>query len=142
VAALIRAKYPGLQPELVVRAIIESTTHRPPGGYNTYKGFGEVNAAAAVHAAAALARSQRAPPAMRFDPAAAIGGPAAQAPVKIIYHDDALLALWSVVGAAGGLGFIAALVAAAVLVRRGTRGRSRQVRDVGSALPGGTGFPP
>src|SRR5260370_31151827 len=48
VAALIRGKYPGLQPELVRRAILESTTHRPPGGYNTSKGLGGGNAAAAV----------------------------------------------------------------------------------------------
>jgi subtilisin family serine protease len=121
VAALIRAKYPGLQPELVAQAIIGSTTHRPSGGYNTYKGFGEVNAAAAVHAAGRLAGSPQVPSAMAFNPAASVGGAAAQTPIKIIYHDSALLAVWTAAGAAGGLGLTAALLMLSVLVRRGRR---------------------
>ncbi len=55
VAALIRARYPGLAPALVVRAITSSTQHRPPGGYDDKVGFGTVDAAAALGAAGQLA---------------------------------------------------------------------------------------
>jgi subtilisin family serine protease len=117
VAALIRAKYPALLPALVTRAIIESTTHRPSGGYNTYNGFGEVNANAAIHAAARLARDPQAPAAVGFNPAASAGGAAANGPIRIVYHNGALLALWGATAVAGAAGFICALVAAALLRR-------------------------
>jgi subtilisin family serine protease len=55
VAALIKARYPGLAPALVVRAITSSTRNRPPGGYNDKVGFGTVDAAAALTAAGRLA---------------------------------------------------------------------------------------
>lgn len=55
VAALIKARYPGLAPALVVRAITSSTSRRPPGGYDDKVGFGTVDAAAALTAAGRLA---------------------------------------------------------------------------------------
>ena len=55
VAALIKARYPGLAPALVVRAITSSTQNRPPGGYDDKVGFGTVDAAAALAAAGRLA---------------------------------------------------------------------------------------
>ena len=55
VAALIKARYPGLAPALVVRAITSSTRNRPPGGYDDKVGFGTVDAAAALAAAGRLA---------------------------------------------------------------------------------------
>ncbi|MGE5287506.1 MAG: S8 family peptidase [Micromonosporaceae bacterium] len=133
VAALIRAKYPALSPELVTRAIIESTKHRPRGGYNTDTGFGEVNAAGAMRSAALLARSR---PAAGLSPSASVGGAAAKAPVKIIYHNGALITSWGAAGAVGGLGFLAALVVLAGAVRRTLRERARF-----AGVPGGGGGP-
>jgi subtilisin family serine protease len=54
VAALIRSAYPDLPPDLVREAITTSTTDRPPGGYDMEVGFGTVDAAAALTAAAQL----------------------------------------------------------------------------------------
>ncbi len=54
VAALIKARYPGLAPALVVRAIASSTGNHPPGGYDDKVGFGTVDAAAALAAAGRL----------------------------------------------------------------------------------------
>ena len=55
VAALIKARYPGLAPALVVQAITSSTQNRPSGGYDNKIGFGTVDAAAALTAAGKLA---------------------------------------------------------------------------------------
>jgi type VII secretion-associated serine protease mycosin len=126
VAALIRAKYPGLSPAFVTQAIIEGATHRPRGGYNTDIGFGEVNAAAAMRAAAVLARGRPAP---GLSPAASVGGAAARAPIKIIYHDSGLITSWSVAGVLAGLGFIVALAVLAAAIRGGRRERARAVRE-------------
>ena len=52
VAALIKARYPGLAPALVVQAITSSTQNRPSGGYDNKIGFGTVDAAAALTVAA------------------------------------------------------------------------------------------
>jgi subtilisin family serine protease len=108
VAALIKAKYPGLAPSLVVSALTTTTTGRPARGYDNEKGFGIVNAAAALAEAGQLAGHQPAvtsvPLAFRFG-----GGPTAvpAAPVRprgpgqlILF---ALLALASLlmIGAAG-----------------------------------------
>ena len=54
VAALIKSVYPHMSPALVVQAITTSAQH-PPGGYNDQVGFGAVDAAAALKAAARLA---------------------------------------------------------------------------------------
>jgi len=55
VAALIRSRYPGLAPDLVVSALITTTTDRPREGYDNEEGFGIVNAAAALAKAGQLA---------------------------------------------------------------------------------------
>ncbi|HEX9066094.1 MAG TPA: S8 family serine peptidase [Streptosporangiaceae bacterium] len=54
VAALVRSKYPKLTAAQVRDAIIGSSTHRPKGGYDDHVGFGTVDAAAALRAAARL----------------------------------------------------------------------------------------
>ncbi len=59
VAALIKARYPGLAPALVVQAITSSTQNRPPGGYDNKIGFGTVDAAAALTVAGKLAVQSR-----------------------------------------------------------------------------------
>jgi len=56
VAALIKSKYPDLSAALVVRAITSSAQHRPPGRYDDRVGFGTVDAAAALAAAARLTK--------------------------------------------------------------------------------------
>jgi subtilisin family serine protease len=56
VAALIKSRYPRLSPALVGEAIISTTRNRPPGGYDDQVGFGTVDAADALTAAAHLAR--------------------------------------------------------------------------------------
>jgi subtilisin family serine protease len=74
VAALIRARYPALSPALVEQALVASTQHGPPGGYDTATGFGEVDAATALAAAAKLADTVPAPvqpPGQRFSAGAA-----------------------------------------------------------------------
>src|ERR1019366_8135626 len=48
--------YPRLSPALVGEAIISTTRNRPPGGYDDQVGFGTVDAADALTAAAHLAR--------------------------------------------------------------------------------------
>jgi type VII secretion-associated serine protease mycosin len=55
VAALIKSRYPALAPDLVLRAITSTARNSPPGSYNTRTGFGTVDAAAALRAAARLA---------------------------------------------------------------------------------------
>jgi subtilisin family serine protease len=76
VAALIKAKHPGLAPALVVSALITTTTGRAAKGYDNEEGFGIVNAAAALAKAGQLAGDRPAvtsiPLAFRFG-----GGPAA-----------------------------------------------------------------
>jgi subtilisin family serine protease len=59
VATLIKARYPGLAPALVVQAITSSTQHRPSGGYDNKIGFGTVDAAAALTVAGKLAVQSR-----------------------------------------------------------------------------------
>ncbi len=56
VAALIKSRYPHLSPALVDQAITSSAQNPPPGGYDDRVGFGTVNAAAALTAAARLSR--------------------------------------------------------------------------------------
>lgn len=109
VAALIRARFPGLGPALVRQAIIGSTTHRPRGGYDTLTGFGEVNAAAAVRKAAALASGR---PASGMTGAVTAGGGAAQAPIEIIHRSGTLLAGYTAATVAGLLGCVFLIIVA------------------------------
>jgi len=55
VAALIKARYPGLPPDQVASAMTSTATHRPAGGYDSQVGFGIVDAAAALAKARQLA---------------------------------------------------------------------------------------
>ena len=58
VAALIKARYPGLAPDQVASAMTSTATHRPAGGYDSQVGFGIVDAAAALAKARQLAGDQ------------------------------------------------------------------------------------
>jgi hypothetical protein len=55
-AALIKAVYPHITPARVARALAESASYHPPGGYNTTVGFGLINPIGALHDAGALVR--------------------------------------------------------------------------------------
>jgi type VII secretion-associated serine protease mycosin len=135
VAALIRAKYPRLQPALVTRAIIQSTTHRPHGGYSTYTGFGEVNAAAAVRAAARLAPGKPEP---GLSPLSVVGGRSASAPIKIVYRHNALIAAASAAAVTACLGLVAAI---AVLILTVVRRRRQRPAAAGVKSPAQAGPP-
>jgi len=65
VAALIKAKYPGLAPDLVASAMTSTTTNRPAGGYDSQVGFGIVDAAAALAKAGQLAGARPAQPGVK-----------------------------------------------------------------------------
>src|SRR5262249_5054751 len=56
VAALIKSRYPHLSPALVDQAITSTAQNQPPKGYDDRVGFGTVDAAAALTAAATLSR--------------------------------------------------------------------------------------
>ena len=56
VAALIKSRYPHLSPALVDQAITSTAQNQPPQGYDDRVGFGTVDAAAAITAAATLTR--------------------------------------------------------------------------------------
>jgi subtilisin family serine protease len=57
VAALIKARYPHLAPDLVAKAMTSTATDQPHGGYDSQVGFGIVDAAAALVKAGQLSRS-------------------------------------------------------------------------------------
>ncbi|MFF5111766.1 S8 family serine peptidase [Streptosporangium sp. NPDC000509] len=54
VAALIKAKYPDISPQMVSQALTSTATSRPRNGYDDHVGFGVVDAAAALEAAGRL----------------------------------------------------------------------------------------
>jgi type VII secretion-associated serine protease mycosin len=97
VAALIKAKYPHLTDTQVISAITGSTTSRPPHGYNTEVGFGEVDAAAALQAAGRLDRTVAATAgvsqAHHFG-----GGDAANPPPPVSPRGDSALILYCLLG--------------------------------------------
>lgn len=120
-AVLIKSVYPHLAPGLVARAIAVSARDRPRGGYSAGMGFGMINPAGALHAAAAL----------QHLPAVAAAGPGSVAPaqrltaepvpgaVRAVHHSPLLLAAY---GGAMAAGLICAGLAL-VLARRGRRPR-------------------
>lgn len=127
VAALIRSKYPKLPPALVTQAIVTSTTHRPSGGYDSGVGFGEINAAGAVEAAAELAAAK------------SVAGQAADRrfeeqvpePVQVVRHNLVLLAVFSGLGVIGLFGLVGSVV---VIVGR-RRADSPPPRDSSMIFP-------
>jgi len=123
VAALIRSRYPALSPALVEQALITSATHKPPGGYSTGMGFGEVDAVAALAAAARLAAER---PAQEFAPGsdftvAGDGGGANPAPIQVVHRDETRIAGFATASGAGALFALAGLVLLPVVARRPRR---------------------
>jgi type VII secretion-associated serine protease mycosin len=113
VVALIRSKYPTLQPALVTQAIVASTANRPSSGYDPGVGFGEVDAVAALQAAQRLVGAKMSEAgqngAQRFTADGVVP------PIQVVHRDGRLLVTWSVVGA---LGLVGLVVAAGFLVAR------------------------
>ena len=118
VAALIKSRYPTLGPALVQQALITTATRRPPGGYSTGTGFGEVDAVTALAAAARLAAVR---PATGLAPAARfVSGPArgAVGPIQVVRRDGASIDGYTAAAGAGAVCALAALAALPALARR------------------------
>lgn len=62
VAALVKARHPDLRPDQVAQALVVGAKGRPATGYDDETGFGVVDAAAALEAAAGLAGQRRSVP--------------------------------------------------------------------------------
>ncbi len=110
VAALIKSRYPGLAPDLLARALSSTTRFRPAGGYDQQVGFGTVDAAAALAAAAQLSAQRAAglgaAPAVNFG-----GGPSAVAPEPVRPRGSGQIVLFAILA-------LAALVLVMAVVRR------------------------
>jgi subtilisin family serine protease len=133
VAALIRSAYPGLPPNLVRDAITTTTSNRPAGGYDNEVGFGTVDAAAALSAAARLSAQGLAGPGaprtgLRKASAATLGlgagshfggGSAAVPPEPVGARSLGQLLLFCVL-AAGCLAMIVVATSRLILMRRPT----------------------
>jgi subtilisin family serine protease len=117
-AALVRSKFPHLSAALVVQAIVDSTRRKPAGGYRNATGFGEVDAAAALAAAARLAAR---PPASGLASAAHFGG-GPRGPIPVVHRDVARIAVLALIALAAALGFAAAVARLIMLGRRRGRG--------------------
>lgn len=136
VAALIVSEYPGLPPPLVEQAIITSASHQPAGGYNVDVGFGEVDAAAALNAAATLATASHEAShpqgATMASPGAALAR--SQAPIVVTHRDNTLIMAWVIVSTVAA---VLAAVALATLIVFLRRPRSRLPgREMASMPPG------
>nr|WP_223167279.1 S8 family serine peptidase [Nonomuraea sp. SYSU D8015] len=126
VAALIKAKYPGMSPPVLAQALTASATDRPPGGYDTATGFGVVNAARALAEADRLAgHTETATGPDVQDPAKPLAGGRA-GPIKVIVRDDERVTAYAAIAAAAAAGAIASLSVIFILVRRVRRAHSAQ----------------
>ncbi|MET7328784.1 S8 family serine peptidase [Nonomuraea sp. NPDC005650] len=126
VAALIKAKYPGMSPPLVARALTISATDRPPGGYDTGTGFGVVNAARALSEAGKLAGyTETATGDQAQDPAEPLAG-GQVGPIKVIVRDERRITVYAAIAAAAAVGAFASLGVIFILVRRVRRAYGSQ----------------
>ena len=125
VAALIRSRYPRLSPVQVEQAMVSSASHRPAGGYSPDVGFGEVDAPAALTAAAKLAAAQAD---MGLAAARHFGG--VRGPIQVVHRDTARIGGY--IAAAAVLTFAALVLLMWLIVR--VR-RSRSARGELSATP-------
>ena len=138
VAALIKSAYPRLSPALIVRAIISSARHRPAGGYDDQVGFGTVDAAAALSAAAHLTSYVQTGHGLR--PASYFGGgPAAIPPPPVRPRGLGQLVLFCLLAAAC---LTLTATAASRLVLAKSRGAVRPAGPAGAAPGWPAGVPP
>jgi subtilisin family serine protease len=107
VAALIKARYSWLAPDLVAEALSYGTSDQPAGGYDVQVGFGVVNAAAALTEAGRLAVLHTT--AAGVTTRASFGGGASAVPAAPVHSRGVLdLVLFAVLA----LGFLVLTVAA------------------------------
>ena len=121
VAALIKSRYPGLSPALVQQALTTSAARRPPSGYSTGVGFGEVDAVTALAAASRLAALRPSPglaPGALFASLGTSATSPAQRPIQVVYRDAAAIDSYAVAAGVGAVCCLAALVLLPVLARR------------------------
>ncbi len=119
VAALIRSAYPGLPPAEVEEALVTSTRHRPPAGYDPGTGFGEVDAAAALRAARALADARAAGGLASSQ----FFGAGPSGPIQVVHRDTGRIVAEGSLAAGTGTGFLAALILVGTLAWRSVRER-------------------
>jgi hypothetical protein len=114
--ALIKSVYPQITPAMVDRALAESASYRPAGGYSTSTGFGLINPVGALRAAGQLVklRSTAAPGPGVLSPGARFSAAAPPGPISAVRHSATLL---GALAAAIVIG-IALLVLAVALRRR------------------------
>ncbi|MEZ0076734.1 S8 family serine peptidase [Planotetraspora sp. GP83] len=108
IAALIKAKYPDMAPELVSRALTSASRPHPRAGYDDKVGFGVVDAAAALTKAAELAGYTRTVPVrddLHFGKGPVSEGPARPGP------DPVRLWIYAIAVVLGLGGFAAGAVA-------------------------------
>jgi hypothetical protein len=112
---LLKAVYPHITPAQVARALAESASYHPAGGYSTKVGFGLLNPVGALHAAASLVKLTATAPAGpdALSASARFGTPQHPA-IDAVHHSGAKL------GGYGGaiLAGLILLVLALVLARR------------------------
>ncbi|HEY0717361.1 MAG TPA: S8 family serine peptidase [Streptosporangiaceae bacterium] len=116
VAALLKAKYPGLAPDLLARALSSTTHYRPAGGYDQKVGFGTVDATAALATAGQLA-TQRAARIGTASSANFGGGPSAAPADPVTPRGSGQLILFAVLALAA-LALVAAAVSRLAALRR------------------------
>jgi subtilisin family serine protease len=122
VAALIKARYPDLAPDLVAKALTSTTTGRPASGYDSQVGFGIVDAAAALARAGQLSGHQSVGAGLHGIAAAAHfgGGPVAVAPAPVRPRGSSPLVLFAV------LALTSVVLAGAAATRLAILSRSRE----------------
>jgi subtilisin family serine protease len=124
-AALVKSVFHNLPPGLVARAIAVSARDHPRGGYNTRIGFGLIDPAGALHAAARLAKMRLAArPGSRgtVGPAEHFGSWPGPGTISAVHHSGARLAGYGGAMAAG----LALIVLAAALAWRWCRSSSQR----------------
>lgn len=118
VAALIKAKYPDMEPALVVQALTAGAGKKPETGYDTGVGFGVVNAAGALAEAARISKhTLHAKGEDAADPDRPLGGVPAR-PVRVIERDRRAIVMYGVIAVAAGLGAFGCIGVIAVAVSR------------------------
>ncbi len=141
VAALIKARYPGLAPDLLAKALSSTTHYRPAGGYDQNVGFGTVNAAAALTAAGQLAH-QRASSTGTAASHNFGGGPAAVAADPVTPRGSGQLILFAVL-AVTALALVAAAVSRLAVLNQLRRRENAQLSPASVPVTGASfGRPP
>jgi hypothetical protein len=138
--ALIKAVYPQITPAEVARALAESASYHPPGGYNISVGFGLINPIGALHDAGALVKLAATATGPDIKSAASRFGTAQPAVIAAVQHAKAKLYGFGGAVVAG----LVLLLLALVLARRRRRRRPVAVAVIGGppTTPLATSFPP